>query len=81
MTKKDLGSIKKYTKLNNLKEYLLFEKNVIMFVENIIKCVLSSYTIVNHNDPSLLDNQLVYEASNMTLSMLDMIVQLFESMR
>lgn len=81
LTQKDLNGIKKYIKLNNLKEYLLSEKNVNIFVENIMHCVLSSYTIVNHNDPSLLDTQLIYESGNMTLALLDTVVELFELMK
>lgn len=81
LTQKDLNGIKKYIKLNNLKEYLLSEKNVNVFVENIMHCVLSSYTIVNHNDESLLDTPLIYESGNMTLALLDMIVELFEYMK
>lgn len=81
LTQKDMNNIKKYIKLNNLKDYLLSEKNVNVFVENIMRCVLSSYTIVNHNDPSLLNTPLVYESGNMTLSLLDMVIQLFEMMR
>ena len=81
LTQKDLTGIKKYIKLNNLKEYLLSEKNVNVFVENIMHCVLSSYTIVNHNDESLLDAPLIYESGNMTLALLDMVVELFEFMK
>lgn len=81
LTQKDINGVKKYVKLNNLKQYLLSENNVTKFVENIMHCVLSSYTIVNHNDPSLLDTPLVYEAGNMTLALLDMLVELFEFMQ
>ena len=81
LTQKDLNGIKKYIKLNNLKQYLLSEKNVNVFVENIMHCVLSSYTIVNHNDPTLLNTPLVYESGNMTLAILDMVVELFEYMK
>lgn len=81
LTQKDLNGIKKYIKLNNLKEYLLSEKNVNVFVENIMHCVLSSYTIVNHNDESLLDTPLIYESGNMTLALLDAVVELFEYMK
>jgi hypothetical protein len=81
LTQKDLNGIKKYVKMNNLKNYLLSEKNVNIFVESIMRCVLSSYTIVNHNDPSLLNTPLVYESGSMTLAILDMVVELFESMR
>lgn len=80
LTQKDLNSIKKYIKLNNLKEYLLSEKNVTMYLENIMHCVLASYTIVNHNAPDLLDTPLVYESGQMTLQLLDMIVEVFERM-
>lgn len=79
LTAKDLNSVKKYVKLNNLREYLLSEKNVNVYVEKIIQCVLSNYTIVNHNDPSLLDTPLLYDSTQMTISLLEMIVSLFES--
>ena len=78
LTQKDINSIKKYAKLNNLKQYLLNESNADKFVENIMHCVLSSYTIVNHNDDSLLDTPLVYDSSTMTIALLDMVVELFE---
>lgn len=78
LTNKDMNSIKKYIKLNNLKQYLLSEQTVNVFLENIMHCVMSTYTIVNHNDPTLLDVQLVYESGNMTLKLLDMIVEIFE---
>lgn len=82
LTQKDLNGIKKYIKLNNLKSYLLSEKNVNIFIENIMHCVLSSYTIVNHNDTSLLETPLVIcDSSNLTLSILDMVVNLLESMK
>lgn len=78
LTAKDLNSIKKFVKLNNLKQYLLSEKNVTTFVESIIHSVLSSYTIVNHNDVELLDTPLQYDANSMTLDLLDMCVSLFD---
>ena len=81
LTPKDLNGVKKYVKLNNLREYLLSEKNVNVYVEKIIQCVLSNYTIVNHNDPSLLGSQLLYDSGNMTVMLLDMIVSLFESFK
>ena len=81
LTKKDLNGIRKFIKLNNLREYLLSEKNVNNYIENIMGCVLSSYSIVNHNDPSLLNTNLVYDSNNMTLALLDMCVQLFEMFR
>jgi ABC-type Zn uptake system ZnuABC Zn-binding protein ZnuA len=81
LSQKDLNGVRKYVKLNNLKTYMLSEKNVTTYVESIMNCVLSSYTIVNHNDPSLLNTPLVYETGNMTLNILDMVVQLFENMR
>ena len=81
LTQKDINGIKKYAKLNNLKQYLLSEDNVTLYVENIIHCVLSSYTIVNHNDPSLLDTPLVYDSGTMTLALLDLVVELFESFK
>lgn len=78
LTQKELNAVRKYIKLNNLKEYLLNEKNVNTYVESITSCVLNSYTIVNHNDPSLIGSPLVYDSSSMTLNILDMIVGLFE---
>ena len=81
LTQKDLNGIKKYIKLNNLKGYLLSEKNTNMFIESIMHCVLASYTIVNHNSVELLGTPLLYESGNMTLSLLDMVIQLFEFMK
>lgn len=81
LTQKDLNSIKKFVKANTLKEYLIKESNVNMFIENIIKCVLASYTIVNHNDPSLLNTQMVYDANLMTMNLLDVMVNMFEILR
>ena len=78
LTSKDINSIKKYVKLNNLKEFLLSEGNVNAFIESIMHSVLSSYTIVNHNDPNLLDDTLHYDANAMTLDLLDMCVSLFD---
>ena len=78
LTQKDLNSVKKYVKLNNLKAYLLSDTNVNAFVESIMHTVLSSYTIVNHNDHSLLDVSLQYDANTMTLDLLDMCVRLFD---
>lgn len=78
LTSKDLNSIKKYVKLNNLKEFLLSEGNVNAFIESIMHSVLSSYTVVNHNDPNLLDDTLQYDANAMTLDLLDMCVSLFD---
>lgn len=80
LTQKDLNGIKKYVKLNNLKDYLLSEKNVNAYIENLMHCVLASYTVVNHNAPDLLDTPLVYESGQMTLQLLDMIVEVFERM-
>ena len=78
LTKKDMTNIKKFVKLNDLKNYLLNESDVNTFVQDIMKCVLASYTVVNHNDPSLLGTPLVYDSSAMTLSLLEMIVELFK---
>jgi hypothetical protein len=80
LSQKDINGVKKYVKTNNLKQYMLSEKNVTTYIENIINCVLSSYTIVNHNDPSLLGTPLVYETGSMTHNILDMVVMLFENM-
>ena len=80
LTQKDLNGIKKYVKLNNLKDYLLSEKSVNAYIENLMHCVLASYTIVNHNAPDLLGTPLIYESGQMTLQLLDMIVEVFERM-
>lgn len=81
LTKKEVGAVNKYIKLNNLKEYLLGENNLAKYVDAITNSILNSYTIVNHNSPELLDSPLVYESSKMTLDILDMIVDLFEYMK
>lgn len=78
LTKKDMASIKKFVKINNLKTFLLNEANVDTFTENILKCVMSSYTIVNHNDSSLLNTQLHYDSNQMTLALLETVVSIFE---
>ena len=78
LTRKDLSGIKKFVKLNDLKTYLLSERNTNIFIENILTCVLSSYSIVNHNDPSLLNTNLVYDTNTMTLALLDMLINMFE---
>jgi hypothetical protein len=80
LSQKDINGVKKYVKLNELKQYMLSEKNVTTYIECIMNCVLSSYTIVNHNDPSLLGTSLVYETGNMVLNILDMVVTLFANM-
>lgn len=77
LTKKDMTGIKKFVKLNDLKTFMLSEANVNKYIENIMKCVLSSYTVVNHNDKTLLNTPLVYDSSAMTLSLLEMVVDLF----
>jgi hypothetical protein len=81
LTLKDMNNIKKYVRLNNLKQYLLSEKNANVYIERIIQSVMTSYTIVNHNDPSLLNVPLVYDANQMTIDLLDMITMLFEHMK
>lgn len=78
LTKKDMTSIRKFVKLNSLKTYLLSEANVNTFIENILRCVMSSYTIVNHNDPSLLNTALHYDSNQMTLALLETVVSMFE---
>lgn len=78
LKKKDILGIKKFVKLNNLEKHLVSKANVNTFVENIQRCVCSSYTIVNHNDPSLLGTALIYDSTNMTLSLLEMVVELFD---
>lgn len=79
LTSKDLNSIKKFVKLNNLRDYLLSEQNVNDYIEAIMHSVLSSYTIVNHNDPALLNAALQYDSNSMTIALLDMCVSLFDA--
>lgn len=81
LTKKDLSGIKKFVKLNDLGNHLLSERNTNDYIESILTCVLSSYSIVNHNDPSLLNTQLVYDTNNMTLALLDTVTNLLEMFR
>jgi len=78
LTKKDLGGIRKLIKLNTLNGQLLSEENVNVYIENIMNCVMASYSIVNHNDPSLLGTMLVYDSNQMTSALLDMCVKLLE---
>lgn len=78
LTKKDLGGIRKLIKLNTLNGELLSEENVNVYIENIMNCVMASYSIVNHNDPSLLGTMLVYDSNQMTSALLDMCVKLLE---
>jgi hypothetical protein len=78
LTAKDLNSIKKFVKLNNLREFLLSEGNVTSFIEAIVHSVLSSYTIVNHNDPTLLNTALQYDSNTMTMDLLDLTVALLD---
>ena len=80
LTQKDINNIKKFTKLNNLKQFMISENNVTSYVEKIMQCVLSSYSIVNHNDESLLGTPIIYETTSMTSSLLEMLVMLFDSM-
>jgi hypothetical protein len=80
LTKKDLDTIYRYASANKLSDYLLSGTNVQSFIQNVLNSILSSYTIVNHNDPSLLDKPLIYESSKMMLDVLDAICKLFEWM-
>lgn len=80
LTQKDINNIKKYAKLHDLKKFLLDETNSTTYIENIMQCVLSSYSVVNHNDDSLLGTPIVYESSKMTVDLLEMVVLLFESL-
>lgn len=77
VTSKDINAVNKYVKLNNLKEHILFEKNVDEYVEKITDAVMSSYTVVNHNRPDLLDTELEYDNQQMRLELLEMVVCLF----
>lgn len=81
VTKKDMATIKKFVKSNNLKDFLLSEANVTTFLENILRCVWCSYTIVNHNDSSLLDTPLHYDSIQMSLSLLETVVSIFEFLK
>jgi hypothetical protein len=80
LTKKALDTIYRYASANKLSDYLLSGTNVQSFIQNILNSILSSYTIVNHNDPSLLGKPFIYESSKMMLDVLDTICKLFEWM-
>ena len=43
----------------------------------LIHSVLSSYTIVNHNDPSALGTELIYEPFNLVVKLIDTIADVF----
>jgi hypothetical protein len=78
LSQKDISNIKKYvTNDGSITRYLLSEASGDALSESIMHVVLSSFTIVNHNDPSSLGAELFYEPYLMTTRVIDMISELF----
>ena len=78
LSQKDISNIKKYvTNDGSITRYLLSEASGDDLSESIMHVVLSSFTIVNHNDPSSLGAELFYEPYLMTTRVIDMISELF----
>lgn len=78
LSQKDISNIKKYvTNDGSITRYLLSEASGDDLSESIMHVVLSSFTIVNHNDPSSLGVELFYEPYLMTTRVIDMISELF----
>lgn len=80
LSQKDIANIKNY--INNdgsINKYLLSEASGDELSESIMHVVLSSFTMVNHNDPSTLGAELFYEPYLMTIKVSDMISELFAS--
>ena len=78
LSPKDIANVNKY--VNNdgtINNYLLSEASGDELSEAVMHVVLSSYTIVNHNDPEALDAELFYEPYLMTTKVIDMITELF----
>ena len=80
LSQKDIANIKKYvTNDGSINRYLLSDASGESLSESIMHVVLSSYTIVNHNDPSILGAELFYEPYLMTTRVIDMISEIFAS--
>lgn len=80
LSQKDIANIKNY--INNdgsINKYLLSEASGDELSESIMHVVLSSYNMVNHNEPSALGAELFYEPYLMTIKVSDMISELFAS--
>lgn len=80
LSPKDIQNVKKY--VNNdgtINNYLLSEASGDELSDAVIHAVLSSYTIVNHNDADSLGAELFYEPYLMTTRVIDMITELFAS--
>ena len=80
LSQKDINNVKKYvTTDGSIEKFLLSESSGEKLSEDIIHTVLSSYTIVNHNDEELLDAELFYEPYTMATKITDVISELFAS--
>jgi hypothetical protein len=80
LSPKDIQNVKKY--VNNdgtINNYLLSEASGDELSDAVMHAVLSSYTIVNHNDADSLGAELFYEPYLMTTRVIDMITELFAS--
>ena len=78
LSQKDIANIKRYvTNDGSINRYLLSEASGESLSESVIHVVLSSYTIVNHNEPSALGAELFYEPYLMTTRVIDMISEIF----
>lgn len=78
LTQKDITNIKRYVQNDSsISGYLLSEASADELSDNIIHSVLSSYTIVNHNDPSALGTELIYEPFNLVVKLIDTIADIF----
>lgn len=78
LSQKDINNVKKYVSNDStIDNYLLSESSGDKLSDEIIHTVLSSYTIVNHNDSELLGAELFYEPYNMTTKVIDAISEVF----
>ena len=78
LSQKDIANIKRYvTNDGSINRYLLSEASGESLSESVMHVVLSSYTIVNHNEPSALGAELFYEPYLMTTRVIDMISEIF----
>lgn len=80
LSPKDIQNVKRY--VNNdgaINNYLLSEASGDELSDAVMHVVLSSYTIVNHNEPDSLGAELFYEPYLMTTRVIDMITELFAS--
>lgn len=80
LSQKDIAAVKKYVANDGtINNYLLSAESGDELSEAVIHAVLSSYTIVNHNDPELCGAELYYDPYLMATRVIDMITELFAS--